>query len=109
MKIKIVLVMAAVLLLTGCDTLRKIGGGINGAASGGGKGALCIVVGKLPCIVGGALVGYANGVENRRDEIRGEHKDDRSDRIENAVLKDKGLDVSKPCGLLGYNCWFSAD
>ncbi len=105
MKTKILLLIMALTFLTSCNFLREVGGGISGATEGAGKGALCVFVGKLPCIIGGAVVGYADGKEARRDEITGENKELRSERIVDEVLTKKGFDVKKKCGFLGYKCW----
>ncbi len=102
---KIIAIMVMAIMLQGCNTLRTIGGGISGSVETAGKGALCIVVGKLPCIIGGAVVGYADGKEARRDEITGEDKELRSERIVDEVLTKKGFNIAKPCGFIGYKCW----
>ncbi len=105
MKTKILIAIILAASLTGCNFLREVGGGISGATETAGKGALCIVVGKLPCIIGGAVVGYADGKEARRDEITVEDKEARSERIVDEVLTKKGFDIAKPCGFLYYKCW----
>jgi hypothetical protein len=45
-------------MLTGCDTLRTIGQGINKATDRAGRGALCVMVGTYPCIIGLVLYAY---------------------------------------------------
>lgn len=59
-----------VITLTGCDTLRIVGQGINKATDRAGRGALCAMVGTYPCIVGAGVSGYAEGKEQTRDKIR---------------------------------------
>lgn len=77
---------ALILTLTGCDTLRTIGQGINTATDRAGRGALCVMVGNYPCIIGAGISGYAEGKEQTRDKIRLEKQ------------ADKGVAVD--------SCWF---
>ena len=63
-------------MLTGCDTLRTIGQGINKATDRAGCGVLCAMVGTYPCIIGAGISGYAEGKEQTRDKIRLEKQAD---------------------------------
>ncbi len=105
MKTKILLLVMALTFLTSCDSTRKLGGGINGSMNTLSKAALCETVGKQACLVGAAILGFVDGIEERRDEITGENKEKRSERIVDEVLTKKGFDVKEKCGLLWWRCW----
>ena len=79
---KKLLIIIIAFTLTGCDTLRTIGQGINNATDRAGRGALCAMVGTYPCIIGAGISGYAEGKEKTRDKIRLEKQADTTKKDE---------------------------
>lgn len=65
-----------ILSLQSCGSLRVIGQGINSATDRASRGALCIMVGAYPCIIGAGISGYTEGKERTRDKIRLENQVD---------------------------------
>lgn len=104
---KKIILIASVLLLTGCQTFDnltyKYGNGILNAINGSGSAIACVSTGGTICATAGAVKGYIGGKQEAREKIVAKADAKLIKKLAEKQATDQGVEV-KDCAFLGFWC-----
>ena len=104
---KKIILIASVLLLTGCQTFDnltyKYGNGILNAINGAGSAIACVSTGGTICATAGVVRGYIDGKQEARDKIVAKADARLIKKLAEAKAKDAGVKVND-CGWYNPFC-----